>query len=116
MKTSATFSNGETTTYGGTRKVTAAWAIIDTTTNEIVEKGYSLNIKLAASSASSNISSRIGGLICSGNSIQAHRVNMDTAKRKGWNGKGQAKRFLKGLNVDTRIEYDKTHKIEVVSL
>lgn len=51
----ATFSNGFTDTYKGTRDVTAAWAIIERDTGRVVKSGHSLTREKAAKTASSNM-------------------------------------------------------------
>ena len=51
MKTTATFSNNETVTYKGNRKVGAAWALFDAETGEMFGRGWSLDARRAESSA-----------------------------------------------------------------
>ena len=51
MKTTATFSNNETVTYKGDRKVGAAWALFDVKTGELCGRGWSLDARRAEASA-----------------------------------------------------------------
>ena len=51
MKTTATFSNNETVTYKGDRKVGAAWALFDAETGEFCGRGWSLDARRAEASA-----------------------------------------------------------------
>jgi hypothetical protein len=50
----ATFSNGTQDTYKGTRPVTAAWAIINKATGEILMSGHSLDEAKARKTAEGN--------------------------------------------------------------
>ena len=51
MAITATFSNGFTDTYKGTRPVKAAWLITDKATGEVLNSGHSLDIIKARKTA-----------------------------------------------------------------
>jgi len=55
MTITATFSNGYTDTYKGTRPVKAAWAIINRETGEVIASGHSLDRVKAQKTATGNV-------------------------------------------------------------
>lgn len=64
MTTTATFSNGHTDTYKGTRPVTAAWAIIRNSDGATLASGHSLDADKARKTAEGNfryVASRVLG-------------------------------------------------------
>jgi len=54
MTTTATFSNGFTDTYKGTRPVKAAWLVTDKATGTVLASGHSLDIVKARKTAEGN--------------------------------------------------------------
>lgn len=55
MTITATFSNGQTDTYKGSREVKAAWAIIRKADGAIIKSGHSLDAVKAANTAEGNL-------------------------------------------------------------
>ena len=106
-KKTATFSNGSTKTYGGTRAVTAAWAIIELATNKTIDMGFSLDRQKAAKTANGNPRLRTCMTI-SNRHINAHRI----AFREGF-------RSIAEFNADAKrrnAEHAANYRIEVIDV
>ncbi len=58
MTTTATFSNGFTDTYKGTRPVKAAWMVTNTATGKVLASGHSLDIIKARKTAEGTATER----------------------------------------------------------
>jgi len=124
----ATFSNGTTDVYKGSRKVTAAWAIIHKATGQTLNSGHSLDAEKARKTAMGNVhylsSEKVLGQRIDSYYIPTQRVQtigslkwvMETARAAGWNGKGKAVDYLKGLNAARTAALSAAVTIEVVAL
>lgn len=55
MTITATFSNGQTDTYKGSRDVKAAWAIVRKSDGVVLKSGHSLDAAKAAKTAEGNL-------------------------------------------------------------
>ena len=106
-KTTATFSNGSTKTYGGTRAVTAAWAIIELATNETHAIGFSLDRQKAAKTANGHYILRIADTI-SNRHINAHMIAMRAGFRSATEFNADAKR--------RNAEHAANYRIEVIDV
>jgi hypothetical protein len=97
----ATFSNGFTDTYNGTRKVTAAWALINKESGEVIASGHSLTVKAAESTAKSS----------------KHLPNFDMKWAKTWGIKDgtYVMADIKRMNQENK-DFRISHRVEVVSL
>lgn len=123
MTITATFSNGHTDTYKGTRPVKAAWMITARDTGKVLASGHSLDAEKARKTAEGNVAENHAagpGLLPiwnpRGHTIAHLKLRRDAALRAGWDGKGKADAFIKCVNAERKAARDASVKIEVVSL
>ena len=118
--TTAIFSNGYTDTYKGNRPVKAAWAIICNADGKVLMSGHSLDRAKAQNTAHSNAASKWASFAPiyapRGNTLGHIKLERDAARRLGWDGNGQPRKFIEAENARRAGERAKLYTVEVVDL
>ena len=118
--TTAIFSNGYTDTYKGNRPVKAAWAIIRKDDGKVLMSGHSLDRAKAEKTAHGNASDRFANLAPiyapRGHSLGHIKLERDAARRCGWDGNGQPRKFIEAENARRAGERAKLYTVEVIDL
>ena len=118
--TTAIFSNGYTDTYKGNRPVKAAWAIIRNDDGKVLMSGHSLDRAKAQKTAHNNASGCFANLqpvwAPRGHTIAHIKLERDAARRYGWDGNGQPRKFIEAENARRAGERAKLYTVEVIDL
>lgn len=116
----ATFSNGYSDTYKGSRPVKAAWAIVRKADGKVLASGHSLDRAKAEKTAHGNAASLFAGLtpvwVPRGNTIAHLRLEQSAARQLGWDGKGLARKVIDAENARIAAKRAKLYTVEVVAL